>query len=132
MSRIRSLADELRERSRSEERSLSPEGEEKKASVLPSAKGTTGQSAESIPGLGHIKSGKELETLIAAIRKHRLSGKEKLLLLLDASTVFLLKQIKIAEGIDMTQFFSFCLNHILMIHPSLNKEIKTSLKYLYL
>src|SRR3546814_14512748 len=101
MSRIRSLADELRERSRSEERSLSPEGEEKKASVLPSAKGTTGQSAESIPGLGHIKSGKELETLIAAIRKHRLSGQEKLLLRLDASTVFMLKQIKIAAGLDM-------------------------------
>src|SRR3546814_19592343 len=130
MRRIRSLADELRERIRSEERSLSPEGEEKKASVLPSAKGTTGQSAESIPGLGHIKSGKELETLIAAIRKHRLSGKEKLLLRLDASTVFLLTQIKIAADIDLTTFVYFCLNALILRHPHQKNSYKTTLKTL--
>lgn len=129
MSRIRSLADELRERIRSEERNPSPEGEEE-TSVLPSAKETTGQSLESISGSGGIKGGKELEILLEAIRKHELSGKEKLLLRLDASTVYLLKQIKIAAGIDMTQFVSFCLKDFLRRHPALKKYIKNSLKNL--
>ena len=127
MSKIRNLADELRERLRSEESDSSATRNGVKATTGVTASGSRAKITRQSKKGSDAENTGNLEIMIEAIQKHRLKGEEKLLLRLDASTVFLLKQLKVASGIDMTQFVSFCLHDFIKHHPMLKEYVKNSL-----
>lgn len=113
MSGIKSLADELRDSIRKDKQSgvmdatpIADKGNAKKKTVEP------------------------LEHLFEKILSHELTGREKLLIRLDDRTVFLLKQLKVAKGIDMNKIISYSLHAFLKEHPGLTRYIKEHLKIL--
>ncbi|SPZ92115.1 Uncharacterised protein [Sphingobacterium multivorum] len=73
-----------------------------------------------------------LDPIIEEIRTHRLIGKEKLLIRLDDKTIFLLKQLKVTQGIDMNKIISYSLQYFLQKHPQISNHIKETLKNLEL
>lgn len=114
MSGIKSLADELRDSIRKER--------------LPQAKENgTAPAQNTAP---KKKQAEPLESLLESILSHELTGQEKLLIRLDDRTVFLLKQLKVAKGIDMNKIISYSLQTFLKEHPELTGYIKEHLKTL--
>ena len=99
MTNIKSLADQLRERLRSR-----PD-----ASPQPADPAAMPDGAPAI---------------LAAIAAHRTTGSDKLLIRLEPRTTFLLKQLKVAAGIDMVQFVSYAVQQALDGHPELVEYIK--------
>jgi hypothetical protein len=108
MKEIKSLADELRESIRNKS--------EKNGSKSKSLK----KSSASNP---------VLDTLFKQIQQFEL-GQEKLLIRLDERTVFLLKQLKISQGLDMNKSIAFIIKSFLEKNPDLTQYIKDSLKSL--
>lgn len=114
MSGIKSLADELRDSIRKEKQSGTTDG-------------SPVQENKSIP---KKKTAETLEHLFENILSHELTGREKLLIRLDDKTVFLLKQLKVAKGIDMNKFIAYSLHTFLKTHPELTRYIKEHIKTL--
>lgn len=76
------------------------------------------------------KKTETLERLLENIQNHELTGRERLLIRLDDKTLFLLKQLKVAKGIDMTRIISYSLHLFLKNHPELTRYIKEHIKTL--
>lgn len=113
MSSIKNLADELRDSMR--------KGKTLQSNEIPPAespKDTTEKKTET------------LERLFEDILSHELNGREKLLIRLDDKTLFLLKQLKVAKGIDMNKIISYSLHQFLKTHPELTRYIKEQIKTL--
>jgi len=117
MKQIKSLADELRETIRKD--------------------GNHGdQDSPGTPETKNLKSSRgikkstdaQLDKLFLSILSFELAGKEKLLIRLDDRTVFLLKQLKIAKGIDMNKLIAFSLQQFLSVHPEIIQFIKENIK----
>ncbi len=126
MTAIRSLADELREKMRQQ-----PPGTESPETESPG-------TANEINGPKPIKkkAGKPppekqpagLETLLAELTAYELGGNEKLLIRLDGRTVFMLKQLKVTNGIDMNKLIAYSLDTFFKERPELINYIKASLQ----
>lgn len=113
MSGIKSLADELRDSMR--------KGSQPQTKEIPSVeppKDTPKKKAEA------------LDRLFESILNHELTGREKLLLRLDDKTLFLLKQLKVAKGIDMNKIIAYSLHLFLKTHPEISRYIKEHIKTL--
>lgn len=113
MSGIKSLADELRDSMR--------KGKTPQANEIPPAeppKDTPKKKAET------------LERLFESIQNHKLTGRERLLIRLDDKTLFLLKQLKVTKGIDMTKIIAYSLHLFLKTHPEISRYIKEHIKTL--
>jgi hypothetical protein len=125
MTAIRSLADELREKMRQQV----PENENDQE-PLNQAKESSGQK------ITKKKAGKpppekqspELATLLAHLTSYELTGNEKLLIRLDSRTVFMLKQLKVTNGIDMNKLIAYSLETFFKERPELINYIKSSLQ----
>lgn len=116
MSGIRSLADELRETIKNDGNAKTSE----KTPTIPAKKNTSPIRGKGVEG--------NLEQLLETILAYELAGNEKLLIRLDDRTVFLLKQLKIAKGIDMNKLIAFSLQRFLTGHPELIQYIKDNIK----
>lgn len=112
MSGIKSLADELRDSMRKERRPQT----------------TDPPSVE--PKLTAKKKTETLEHLFESILNHELTGRERLLIRLDDKTIFLLKQLKVAKGIDMNKFIAYSLHLFLNNNPEISQYIKEHIKTL--
>lgn len=113
MSGIKSLADELRDSMR--------KGKLPQAKEIPPAEQTKGTPK---------KKTETLERLFENILNHELTGRERLLIRLDDKTLFLLKQLKVAKGINMNKIISYSLHQFLKTHPELTRYIKEHIKTL--
>lgn len=113
MSGIKSLADELRDSMR--------KGKPPQANEIPPA-----EPPKDTPK----KKPETLERLFESIQNHELTGRERLLIRLDDKALFLLKQLKVAKGIDMTKIISYSLHQFLKTHPELTRYIKEHIKTL--
>lgn len=119
MTGIRSLADELREKIRSQDTEITA------APPDPKTQKTTGAVKRSpISKTGE----KEIAAFFTAIEAYQLNGTEKMLIRLDTRTTNLLKQLKLAKGIDMNKFIAYSLQAFLEQHPWLSPYIKETLK----
>ena len=109
MNDIKSLADELREsiRNKSDKKGAATKKTKKAESTNPA-----------------------LEALFKEIHQYELSGQEKLLIRLDDRTVFVLKQLKVSQGLDMNKTIAFIIKNFLEKNPELTQYIKDSLKSL--
>jgi hypothetical protein len=126
MTTIRSLADELREKMRqnaSGPEQIEPEPPPETKAADPQ-KGGRKKAGTPPPG----QAGLELETLFAELAAYELIGNEKLLIRLDGRTCFLLKQLKIAKGVDMNKLIAFAVDAFFKERPELISYIKTSLQ----
>lgn len=113
MSGIKSLADELRDSMR--------KGSQPQTKEIPSVeppKDTAKKKTET------------LERLFESIQNHELTGRERLPIRLDDKTLFLLKQLKVAKGIDMNKIIAYSLHQFLKSHPELTRYIKEHIKTL--
>ncbi|MGV6945138.1 hypothetical protein [Sphingobacterium sp. CZ-2] len=113
MSGIKSLADELRDSMR--------KGKPPQAKEIP-----TEQPPKDTPK----KKAETLEHLFDSILNHELTGRERLLIRLDDKTLFLLKQLKVAKGIDMNKIIAYSLHLFLKTHPEISRYIKEHIKTL--
>ena len=113
MSGIKSLADELRDSMR--------KGKQPEPKDMPSV-----ESPQDIPK----KKTETLERLFESILAHELTGRERLLIRLDDRTLFLLKQLKVAKGIDMNKIIAYSLHLFLKNNPGLTRYIKEHIKTL--
>lgn len=115
MTGIKSLADELREKIRAQdtENVVTPkENPPDKPKKLSSIKAND----------------KEITSLFNALDVYELCGSDKMLIRLDTRTTNLLKQLKLAKGIDMNKFIAYSLQVFLEQHPWLSSYIKETLK----
>ncbi|MES2446617.1 MAG: hypothetical protein V4546_05510 [Bacteroidota bacterium] len=117
MTGIRSLADELREKIRSQDT------ESTAAPPAPKTEKPSGAKKPASP-----KTSEDIIVFFTAIEAYQLSGSEKMLIRLDTRTTNLLKQLKLAKGIDMNKFIAFSLQTFLEQHPWLSPYIKETLK----
>jgi hypothetical protein len=69
-----------------------------------------------------------LSVLFQNIESFEHNGMEKLPIRLDEKTAYLLKQLKIIKGIDMTKMIAFSLNSFFKAHPELVEYIKQNIK----
>lgn len=69
-----------------------------------------------------------LDQLFESILSYELNGSEKMLIRLDERTVFLLKQLKIAKGIDMNKLIAYSLKDFLVRHAGIIQYIKENIK----
>ncbi len=115
MTGIKSLADELREKIRSQdiENAVSPKENPPEKTKNPSPLKATD---------------KEITSLFNALDAYELCGSDKMLIRLDTRTTNLLKQLKLAKGIDMNKFIAYSLQIFLEQHPWLSSYIKETLK----
>lgn len=115
MTGIKSLADELREQIRSQdtENVVTPKENLPEKTKNPS-------SLKAID--------KEITSLFTALDAYELCGSDKMLIRLDTRTTNLLKQLKLAKGIDMNKFIAYSLQIFLEQHPWLSSYIKETLK----
>ncbi|CDS94164.1 conserved hypothetical protein [Sphingobacterium sp. PM2-P1-29] len=109
MDSIKTLADELRETIRNDNKPVN-------------------RSPKSNTSSKSAKTDKKIDPLFEEILGHKLIGKEKLLIRLDDRTIFFLKQLKVSKGIDMNKIISFSLQYFLKNHPQIANYIKDSLK----
>lgn len=114
MSDIKSLANELREKIRSQDK-------ENKATIK------TEKPCLAKPTKLKV-SEKEVSSFFASIEAYHLNGSDKMLIRLDTRTTNLLKQLKLAKGIDMNKFIAYSLQVFLEQHPWLSLYIKETLK----
>lgn len=118
MSDIKSLADELREKIRSQD---------KKNPVTPER--VQEKSPENATRHASLKAtDKQISTLFNALDAYELCGSDKMLIRLNTRTTNLLKQLKLAKGIDMNKFIAYSLQNFLEQHPWLSSYIKETLK----
>lgn len=126
MTAIRSMADELREKMRqvksAAENTTPPESSpaDGKENRTPAKKKAGKPPPAEQAGL--------LETLFNELTAYELNGNEKLLIRLDNRTVFLLKQLKVAKGIDMNKLIAYSLDTFLKERPELINYIKATLQ----
>ncbi len=115
MTGIKSLADELREKIRSQdaENPITPKENPPEKTKKPFALKVTD---------------KEIASLFNALAAYELCGSDKMLIRLDTRTTNLLKQLKLAKGIDMNKFIAYSLQVFLEQHPWLSSYIKETLK----
>lgn len=113
MSGIKSLADELRDSMR--------KGKPPLPNEIPPA-----EPPKDTPK----KKTETLERLFESIQNHELIGRERLLIRLDDKTLFLLKQLKVAKGIDMNKIIAYSLHLFLKTHPEISRYIKEHIKTL--
>lgn len=124
MTAIRSLADELREKMRQGTAGAdAPE-----ATTAPKTPDETKPVKKKAGKPPPEKQAPELETLLADLTAYELAGNEKLLIRLDSRTVFMLKQLKVAKGIDMNKLIAYSLDTFLKERPELINYIKASLQ----
>lgn len=125
MTKIRSLADELREKMRqqpvTEEPDMEKEGQLQANNQDKPARKKAGKPPPE-------KTSVELEILFTELTAYELTGNEKLLIRLDARTVFMLKQLKVTKSIDMNKLIAYSLDTFFKEHPELIKYIKASLQ----
>ena len=115
MTGIKSLADELREKIRSQntENAVTPKENPPEKTKKPSSLQATDT---------------EIVALFNALDVYELCGSDKMLIRLDTRTTNLLKQLKLAKGIDMNKFIAYSLQAFLEQHPWLSSYIKETLK----
>lgn len=115
MTSIKSLADELREKIRLQdtENAVTPKENPPEKTKKPS-------SVKEID--------KEISSLFNALDAYELCGSDKMLIRLDTRTTNLLKQLKLAKGIDMNKFIAYSLQIFLEQRPWLSFYIKETLK----
>lgn len=118
MSDIKSLADEIREKIRLQDakNSVTPEKVKEKSPEKP----------KKHPFLK--ATDKEISNLFNALEAYELCGSDKMLIRLDTRTTNLLKQLKLAKGIDMNKFIAYSLQNFLEQHSWLSSYIKETLK----
>ncbi|SDF11780.1 hypothetical protein SAMN05216464_11321 [Mucilaginibacter pineti] len=121
MSGIKSLADELREKIRSETAGKTPPPDQ--AKDPPAAGRKAGR--KSVPG-GIAEE--QATKFFNAIESFSYNGTEKSLIRVDTKTMNLLKRIKLAKGIDMNRFIVYSLHHLISQHPWLAAHIQETLK----
>jgi len=114
MSKIKSLADQLRDRIRGDN--------EIGSSEIPVA---FGKPATVLSRIG--VSGEQLKAFFDPIEEYEMDGTEKILIRLDKKTINLLRQMKLAKNIDMTKVIVFSLSHFLSQYPWLGEYIKQTL-----
>lgn len=71
---------------------------------------------------------REVSGLIAEIKKFELTGDDKLLVRLDQRTLFMMKQLKISDGIDMNRLIAYGIQQFFSSNPQLIKYIKENIK----
>lgn len=115
MKGIRSLADELRETIKAQN---------------PTPTAVTAEATKPVrnghapPTSDSLAVNQKTAKLLERVRRHRLTGKDKLLIRLDDRMLYILKQLKVEAGIDMVQFISFSVNEMLDRHPELIDYLK--------
>lgn len=120
MSKIRSIADELREKIRAESGSPPvpdpPEIPKTPSKVLPdkSASDKTERA--------------EIHRLFDELLAFRMEGTQKIMIRLDPESMKLLKQLKFTRDIDMTKVIVFAFSKFLQQHPWLHSHVKELLK----
>ena len=125
MTKIRSLADELREKMRQQPRIEEPEMQKQSQPTANNqdkpVRKKAGKPPPENPSIG-------LETLFAELTAYELTGNEKLLIRLDGRTVFMLKQLKVTKSIDMNKLIAYSLDSFFKERPELINYIKSSLQ----
>lgn len=120
MSKIRSIADELREKIRAESGSPPapdpPEIPEKSAEVSQGKPGSDKTDQE------------EIHRLFDELSAFRMEGTQKIMIRLDPESMKLLKQLKFTRDIDMTKVIVFAFSKFLQQHPWLHSHVKELLK----
>lgn len=120
MTSIKSLADELREKIKSEEQpSAKPD---KPGKPPPATKDIQPMSIQ------HPADNNEIAAFFEALQLYQLSGQDKLLIRLDSGTTGFLKKLKYAKAIDMNKFIAFALQYFLKQHPWLIPHLNETLK----
>ena len=125
MTKIRSLADELREKMRQQPDIEEPETEKQSQLNANNQDKPVKKKAGKPPPK---KPSVELETLFAELTAYELTGNEKLLIRLDGRTVFMLKQLKVTKSIDMNKLIAYSLDSFFKERPELINYIKASLQ----
>ncbi|MFB0496046.1 hypothetical protein ABID99_002283 [Mucilaginibacter sp. OAE612] len=125
MTKIRSLADELREKMRQQPGIEEPETEKQSQPNANNQDKPVKKKAGKPPP---EKPPVELETLFAELTAYELTGNEKLLIRLDGRTVFMLKQLKVTKSIDMNKLIAYSLDSFFKERPELINYIKASLQ----
>lgn len=120
MSKIRSIADELREKIRVESGSPPvpdpPETPKKPSKVLPD-KSPSDKTERA-----------EIHRLFDELSAFRMEGSQKIMIRLDPESMKLLKQLKFTRDIDMTKVIVFAFYKFLQQHPWLHSHVKELLK----
>jgi len=125
MTKIRSLADELREKMRQQPGNEEPETEKQSQPNADKQNKAVKKRAGKPPP---EKPSTELENLFAELTAYELTGNEKLLIRLDGRTVFMLKQLKVTKSIDMNKLIAYSLDSFFKERPELINYIKASLQ----
>ncbi|WP_158826951.1 hypothetical protein [Mucilaginibacter lacusdianchii] len=125
MTAIRSMADELREKMRQLPATENSEPiPNDLVSGEPASKPVKKKAGKPPPE----KPPAQMEALLAELTNYELTGNEKLLIRLDNRTVFLLKQLKVAKGIDMNKLIAYSLDIFFKERPELITYIKATLQ----
>ncbi|MXV52014.1 hypothetical protein GS399_13615 [Pedobacter sp. HMF7647] len=125
MTKIRSLADELREKMRQQPGIEEPEtAKQSQPNANNQDKPVRKKAGKPPPE----KPSVELEILFAELTAYELTGNEKLLIRLDGRTVFMLKQLKVTKSIDMNKLIAYSLDSFFKERPELINYIKASLQ----
>ena len=114
---IKTLADEIRENIKKNVK----DGQKESPPIVTTTKQKSGEK-------GRKMKSDPLDQLFESILSYELNGSEKMLIRLDERTVFLLKQLKIAKGIDMNKLIAFSLNDFLVRHAGIIQYIKENIK----
>lgn len=125
MTKIRSLADELREKMRQQPGIEESETEKQSQPNADKQDKPVKKKAGKPPP---EKPSTELENLFAELTAYELTGNEKLLIRLDGRTVFMLKQLKVTKSIDMNKLIAYSLDSFFKERPELINYIKASLQ----
>jgi hypothetical protein len=125
MTKIRSLADELREKMRQQPGIEEPQTEKQSQPNADKQDKPVRKKAGKPPP---EKPSTELENLFAELTAYELTGNEKLLIRLDGRTVFMLKQLKVTKSIDMNKLIAYSLDSFFKERPELINYIKASLQ----
>jgi len=125
MTKIRSLADELRQKMRQQPGIEEPEtAKQSQPNANNQDKPVRKKAGKPPPE----KPSVALETLFAELTAYELTGNEKLLIRLDGRTVFMLKQLKVTKSIDMNKLIAYSLDSFFKERPELINYIKASLQ----
>jgi len=116
MNNIKSLADQIREKIKSEEVQENTLQVEKSLSPVKSTKVKSNVNSKSS------------EEFFQSVDEYQLVGSEKMLIRLDSKTTNLLKHLKLTMGIDMNKFIAFGLHSFLEEHAWLPAYVKEKLK----
>ncbi|WP_431293363.1 hypothetical protein [Pedobacter sp. P26] len=120
MSKIRSIADEIRERIKAESEAI-PALEkplaQKPVALAPKKKISAGEVSQA-----------EIYDFFEQLSAFRMEGTQKIMIRLDTASMKLLKQLKFTRDIDMTKVIVFAFSQFLSRHHWLPGHIKELLK----